>query len=577
MRNRTVLAAGLLYIFAALFHIPDFLYPHGFDKDAPAQFLSLMVMGVIYGVYITLRPSSFAAAKIVKYAVLALLLSQLISLMLSGSLVSSLIGDSGRFVGMATTIGLLAVALFHSSFTFEEFRKLALYFVIAIELVSIVGIAQHFNLIELPGDQGGIASTLGNTDFFAAYVATAFPLLIFVALGRSRRFQIVVVLAALLNLFALYFAGPLQAYVDIAIIIFGLTVYRLRRFIPVRQWSLNVRTYLGTFAVIIWAEFIFLMPFLGSFVPVLGNDVQVKIRSNFWLAGMRQFFSHPLFGVGPDQYGNNYEQYRTLEDVVKYTNILSNDAHSAPVQTLATLGIFGALIYTFLIALVIRSILIIWDTRKFPRLATYLLALYVAVYLTNSFISPITISHKILFWAICGFIVGSVYGERVACRHLALRGAGATLAIFALVTGVFFTHGQLNYLSHIEKYAADNSVKLDYKHSAVLPCFMYFDAEMLMTAHKGSEKSAAFAEEILDQNPRCVAAAIFLAKTAVNNNDAEALRKYVYKLIEIAPVRSDTISIGMYYANRTGDLTVKNALEREMKALNLVYVPGTLG
>ena len=100
---------------------------------------------------------------------------------------------------------------------------------------------------------------------------------------------------------------------------------------------------------------------------------------------------------------------------------------------------------------------------------------------------------------------------------------------------------------------------------------------MLMTAHKGSEKSAAFAEEILDQNPRCVAAAIFLAKTAVNNNDAEALRKYVYKLIEIAPVRSDTISIGMYYANRTGDLTVKNALEREMKALNLVYVPGTLG
>jgi O-antigen ligase len=575
--RRSIVSAGLIYIGATLFHIPDNLFRHGFDKDAPAQFAYLMVAAAVYAIYIAVRPQEFVGNRLIKYGLAALILSQLTSLIFSGSLVSSLIGDSGRFVGVATTLGLATVAVFHSRFSFEDFRKLALYYVIAVELVALVGIAQRFNLVELPGDQGGIASTLGNTDFFAALVATSFPLLIFTAIRRSRNFKIVTALFAAVNLIALYLAGPLQAYVDIALILVGLGIYRLRRFIPQRQWSLNARTYLGTFAVIIWAEVIFLMPFLGSAIPVLGNDVQVKIRSNFWLDGMRQFFSHPLFGVGPDQYGNSYEQYRTLDDVVKYSNILSNDAHSSPVQTLATLGIFGTLAYIFLISLLIRSLLILWDRRTFPRVFTYLLGLYIAIYLTNSFISPITISHKYLFWAVAGFVIGSVYSTPRESGRLSIRAGAALLAVTSLIVGGFFVHGQLNYLTNIEKYAADNSVKLDYMHSAAIPCFMYFDAEMLMVAHKGSDESAAFAEKVLDQNPRCVAAVIFLAKTAVNNNDALALKKQVYRLIEIAPVRSETISIGMYYANRTGDQDVKLRLERVMKALNLIYVPGALG
>jgi hypothetical protein len=55
------------------------------------------------------------------------------------------------------------------------------------------------------------------------------------------------------------------------------------------------------------------------------------------------------------------------------------------------------------------------------------------------------------------------------------------------------------------------------------------------------------------------------------------LRQLVYRLYELAPARSETLSYGMFYANRAGDLQLKAELEKALKALGLVYIPGKLG
>jgi O-antigen ligase len=578
VQQKALLLSGIAYIAIALFHIPDGIFRHGFDKNAPAQLFSLLVVAAGYSIFIAVKSERFRFAKLAQYGALALVATQLGSLMMSGSLLSSLIGDTGRYVGSISAFALLVVSIFHTQFNFRAFLTLARFYVVAIELVALTGVAQHFNLIELPGDQG-MSATLGNIDFFAAFIGTSLPLIFLLALYSSRRGRVIAVLAALLNIYALYLAGPLQGYLDIAFVVVGVLLFILRKYIPRPQWSLNARTYLGTFAVLIWAEFIFLMPFLGDFIPVLGNDVQVKIRSNFWLAGTREFFSHPLLGVGPDQYGNNYEQYRTFEDIAKYTNILSNDAHSASVQTLATVGILGTLAFLFLIALVIRSLLILWDSRAIDRKALFAIGLYIFTYLTNSFVSPITLSHKYLFWAVCGFVVGQVYrlpsrkSERRATKKVAPVASAAAFALIATL----FAQGHINYLTHIEKYAADNAVVLDYKPSPFLPCFMFFDAEMLMAKNVGIERATEVAEEELANNPRCVAAQIYLTEKAVNSGDLNGLGALVYQLYTIAPARNQTISLAMYYANRAGDIKLRTSLEKEMKALGLVYIPGKLG
>ncbi len=578
LQQKAVIFSGLAYIALVLLHIPDQIFPHGFDKNAPVQLLSLLTVASFYLIYIALKSERFRFHRLAIYGAIALLLTQFVSLFFSGNLLGSLIGDSGRFVGSLSAFALLIVSIFHSQFKFEPFVQLVRFYIVAIGLVAAIGIAQHFNIVELPGAEG-VSSTLGNTDFFAAMLGTTFPLIFFVALNSSRKARIALAFSAAINIFALYIAGPLQGYLDLAFMAVGLAIYLLRKYIPRREWTLNARTFLGTFAIIIWAEFIFLMPFLGDFVPVLGNDIQVKIRSNFWLAGTRQFFDHILFGVGPDQYGNNYEQYRTIEDIVKYTNILSNDAHSASVQTLATVGIFGTLAFLFLLALVVRSFFIIWDTRTFDRKSLFALGLFFFIYLTNSFVSPITLTHKFIFWAVCGFIVGQVYrlpsrrSERKVSQKLLPL---SVLALFMLMT-TLFAQAQLNYLTHIEKYAADNSIVQQYKASPLLPCFMYFDAELLMAKNHGAEKALSLADEELANHPRCVAAMIYKVEKLVNEGKVEELAPLVYRLYEIAPARNQTLSLAMYYANRSGDTELRKVLEKQMKALGLVYIPGQLG
>ena len=576
--KKTILIAGISYLALAIFHIPDPLFRYLFDKNAPVQFFNLILIAAAFTIFIAFKSHRFRFPKIVMYGALALIVTQLSSLMLSGNLMGSLIGDAGRFVGAASTFALLAVSIFHTQFKYEAFLSLLKFYIAALEIVVFIGIAQHFKFIELPGDHG-MSATLGNLDFFAAFVGTSLPLLALLWLESGRKLRIILIAAATINIYALWLAGPLQGYLDIAFTALGLLILLARKYIPRRSLTLNVRTFLGTFGVIIWAEFIFLMPFLGDFVPVLGNDVQVKIRSNFWLAGMRQFFDHPFLGVGPDQYGNYYEQYRTLEDVKNYSNILSNDAHSASVQTLATVGILGTLAFLFLLILVIRSLLILWDSEKINRKALFIIALYLFVYLTNSFVSPFTLAHKYLLWAVCGFVVGQAYRLPAwkSSRPGSMRTSSFVGAIFFTVVATLFAQAQINYISNIENYALKKGQPVNFTDSSVLPCFMYFDAKLLVQKSVSAESALQLAYKELEAHPRCVSARLEITRTQINSGQMNNLREMVYALYELAPARSETLSFGMYYANRAGDVALRDSIEKAMRTLGLVYIPGTLG
>lgn len=574
-KQRSLLGAALGFLLITTLHIPDNLFRYAFDKGAPVQFSVLMMLASIFLILIAIKSERFRFNKYLLYAVGALVLAQLISVFTSENVIGSLYGDSGRFVGFFSAMALIIVATFHTQFNLTNFIRLLWGYLVSIEIVVLLGLAQHFDLLEFPGAEG-VASTFGNTDFFAAFVGTSYPLLILLALGATIRLRVLLVFLAILNFSALYFAGPLQGYVDVALTVAGLSIFFVRKIIPRFNWSLNVRTFLGTFAIIIYAEAIFLMPFLGEKVPVLGNDIQVKIRGNFWIDAVRQFFAHPLFGVGPDQYGNHYEQYRTIDDLKNYPDILSNDAHGAAVQTLATLGIFGTLGYIALLAFVIRSLLILWDSRTFDRKVTFVLGLYIFVYLSNSFISPITTSHKYLFWAVLGFIVGQVYrmkGREPRRRNFTRPTALVALSITIFSTG-FFVAGQANYLINIDKYGRDNSALINYTPSPVIPCFMYFDAETLMVQRLGKQAVLNLVTDELSDNPRCVSANIAKAQEAINSGDLTTLGRYAYRLHEIAPARGKSIEIGMYYATKAGDAALAQAIQKVMKELNLIYVPG---
>jgi O-antigen ligase len=575
LHNKKFLILGALFAVISLVHTPVAIFPHIFDKNAAPQFITVLIVAIIFAAFLLLRHRSLYADRLVQGALYALIAFAIASALLSGNIITSFTGDTGRYAGVATLFALALVGILHSRFDFEDLKKLIPIYLVSVFLVVLVAILQYFSIVELPGDHG-VVSTFGNQDFFAAYVGVSMPLFFFLSIGASRRRKALLAIAILISFYALVLAGPLQAYVDIAFTVLGIGIYLLRRYIPRKSWNLNVRTYLGVFAVVIWAEFIFLVPFFGSWIPVLGNDIQVKIRANFWLAGMRQFFSNPIFGVGPDQYGNHYEASRTLSDAKAYERILSNDAHASAVQTLATLGILGTLALLFFLALVIRSLLIQWDRNPAQRKYLFALGLYFFVYLTNSFVSPMAIPAKYLFWALGGWVIGQSYLKQ-SLRLRSIKIPVAILMAICLVILVNFSIAQWRYSTAFEKYAANQKSSSEYRFNPFIPCFMYFEGKFHILGNEKLGVIQSLAREQLDANPRCVSARIILAQIYQGTGDMDALGFQVSQLLEIAPYRTEVLRIGIEYANKAGDADLFNELQRRFSELGLVYVPGKEG
>lgn len=566
-----VIASGLLYLILALGHIPVDIFPYGFDKNAPVHFVFLMIIAITYSVYIILRHNRFELPLKVIILIWGLVLAVLASTLNAPDLIGSLTGDSGRYTGAVSLFCLIVIAIYHSQFSLAQIHKLAQIYVTTIFIVSVIGLLQHYKVIDMPGDSG-VTGTLGNLDFFGAYVGTGFALFVYLMPTVPRPRKILFTFFIIVNLYAVYLAGPLQSYVDIAIILIAVFIYRFRRLIPRFDVTLNAKTFFGTLGVIIWLEGIFLMPFIGSFVPVLGNDIQVQIRGQFWLAATRQFFSSPLTGVGPDHYGSYYEQYRTVLSVQNNPTLLANDAHAAPAQTLATLGILGIIAFILLLTLLIRAFCILHEREPKNRFQYAAIGIYLFVFTTNAAISPITLPHKYLFWALVGFIIGQAYRGVVTAPQLRHKVTGAALISALILPTIYvlvnFIPAQLSYLRATDKAANSPAERIDLKYNNFLPCIIYYPSIASMISQNGEKELIILSQDQIKGNPNCVEAWINLATIAFNQGDLPVMKTIIYELIEIAPSRQQVINLAALYANKAGDDELDDLVDKQLMKLN---------
>jgi O-antigen ligase len=569
--NRLVVVSGLLYLLLTLGHIPVDVFPNGFDKNAPVHFVLLMMIAITYAVYIILRHNRFELPLKVLVLIWGLALAVLASSLNAPDLIGSLTGDTGRYTGAVSLFCLIVVAIFHSQFSFDQIHKLAQLFVTTIFIISVIGVLQHHKVIEMPGDVG-VTGTLGNLDFFGAYVGTGFALFVYLMPTVPRWRKILFSFFIVVNLYAVYLAGPLQAYVDIAIILIAVAIFRFRSYLPRFDLTLNIKTFFGTLGIIIWLEAIFLMPFIGSFIPVLGNDIQVQIRGQFWLAATRQFFSSPLTGVGPDHYGSYYEQYRTVLSVQNNPTLLANDAHAAPAQTLATLGILGIIAFVLLLILLVRSFCILDERYPKDRYRYAAIGLYLFVFTTNAAISPITLPHKYLFWALAGFIIGQAYRGVVTAPQLRHKVTGAALISALILPTIYvlvnFIPAQLSYLRATDKAAKAPAERIDLKYNNFLPCIIYYPSIASMISQNGEKELIILSQDQIKGNPNCVEAWINLAKIAYNQGDLPVMKTIIYELIEIAPSRQQVINLAALYANKAGDEYLDDLVDKQLMKLN---------
>ena len=576
--NRLVIATGFLDLLLTVALIPTGIFPHAFDKNSPTQFILLAIIAALFSIVILKRRDHFSFSGKTIWALWFTFAALFISALMSQDFIGSLTGDTGRFTGVISTLCLIIIAIFHAGFTLDQFKKLVTLYIGVVGVTQVIGILHYYKIFDLPGE-AGMVSTFGNLDFFSAYLGTTFPLLVFLLINTSRKRRIFIAVIAVGSVFCLSRAGALQGYVDVAIMTILLGFFALRRIVPqkfidfVSDLTLNAKTFAFTLFVIIWAEAIFLMPFIGKNVPVLGNDVQVQIRGEFWLAGLSQFGSSPLFGVGPDQYGNYYETFRTLNSAQNLQTVLANDAHSAPVQTIATLGFVGISAFVLLIAFLVRATIIAMGKYPDRRKEILAIALFLFVYFTNAAVSPITLPNKYLFWAASGLIIGLAYRSGETNRKPLQILVGACLAAILFVIPNF-AFAQYRYLNWIEEFASNDASRvIAVEYSRYVPCAMYYDSLAKIINNQGNEALEDFSAKQLAGNDRCVNAQINLAKLSYNKGDIAAMRKYVYALIKMAPTREEVLIVTRAYAIKADDKELMKKVETQSAKLGFISIP----
>ena len=576
--NRLIVATGLLDLLLTVALIPTGIYPHAFDKNSPTQFLLLTLIATAFGALIIKRRNHFAFTGKVIWSLWITAAALIISALMSPDFIGSLTGDTGRFTGVISTLCLLIVAIFHAGFNLEQFKRLVWLYIGVVVVTQLIGVLHYYEIFDLPGE-AGMVSTFGNLDFFAAYLGTTFPLLVYLLINSSRNRRILIGAIALGSIFCLSRAGALQGYVDLGVMAILIALFILTKYLPQRfkdfvtDLTLNAKTFALTLFVIIWAEAIFLMPFIGKDIPVLGNDIQVQIRGEFWLAGISQFGSSPLFGVGPDQYGNYYESYRTLDSAQNLQTVLANDAHSAPVQTVATLGFIGIFAFVLLLAFLVRAIIIAIEKYPNKRKEIAAIALFLFVYFTNAAVSPITLPNKYLFWAAAGFLVGLAYRSEGTPKKSLQVFVGASLALTLFIVSNF-AFAQVRYLNWIEEFATNSASKIiKVEYSRYIPCAMYYDSLAKIINNQGNEALEKFSRAQLAGNERCVNAQINLAKLSYNKGDIAGMRQYVYALTEMAPSREEVLFVARAYAIKADDKVLMKKVDSQSAKLGIISIP----
>ena len=571
---------GLSFILTSIACIPRFIFKESFDRNANAQFVALAISATGAGAYLVIKNKIPKLTKKIWISLAVLFLSTAVSTITSGNIIGSMVGDVGRYTGLISLYSLLIIAIYFATIGMDRFNHYLPYFIMGVFTVSFLGLLQQFKLIVLPGDGNGTGSTLGNIDFVSAWIGTTLPLIMLLVGKRHIAYRVLLVIMPPLSLFLIYKLGPKQGYMDLLIFIFFLAVYKFRRKIKKFSISLNQFSFVTSALTLLWIEAMLVIPIVKIPIPFIYNEAQVLIRSTFWTSGISMFLSKPFFGVGPDNFGYHYEQHRSLYSFKTNEFVITNDAHSSVIQSIATLGIFSMLAFIALLIILIRSLYINYNRYPKHRVTFYWLGVFFFIFITNSNISPITLPHKFLFWALAGFSIGAAYknGFIINVRkviQIPIRAGVASVTAVSLLISGNFALDQLKFDLALEQ--AKKQKTPTYTLSNFTPCLVYYDTQENLSTLKfeGNEKmrrasAKLSAKKALDLNSRCLAAKMALTKIAFLDRDIPTAKKLVYELLEQAPSRRDVINLASIYALTQNDFPLQRNLVRQGQKLDFI-------
>ena len=329
-----------------------------------------------------------------------------LSLLVADNKQIAFFGDNMRKNGYLTYLALVLFFLAIAGFI-NSSNVIVLYHFILLSAYVVGG----YGLLQMSGNDfinwsaSGMAlfSTLGNSNF----AGSAMAILAILSLGGAyigRKDPITLWLSLIAFVILSVTIFPTNARQGLLLLAFGVISLLL-----VLLYNFNKKLGLVglAFAALGFTVSILGMLQIGPLQRFLYKD-SVSVRGYYWRAGIEMFRDNPLFGVGLDNYGSFFKEYREVGYPLKYGySLTSTNAHNVFIQHFATGGIFVGTIYLILTAVIFWRGLI--SLRKFEKDERVLRAVFFIAWLAfqaQSLISIDNIGISIWGWVLGGVVVG---------------------------------------------------------------------------------------------------------------------------------------------------------------------------
>lgn len=287
----------------------------------------------------------------------------LLSFAFAGHHYSSLWGVLNLPAGSVMTVmtfvvmSLLSVQIFSHE---HSLKRLASCFVFCAFLMSIYGIIQHFggdpiNWWVYDGMTTRALSTMGQAVGYGTVVGCCLPLCFaFFITSPSRKKAILWALAfTCMNLGILYSGSrlPILGFYATMIIFLGFLIV-FKRKLPTISWKRIAVAY----AIIILSTSAYMLEDKSNMlVTKLGaKQIQTGYGTRFivWGTAFEMWKKHPILGVGPENFGEEFNHLQTIEqNYGESWNLIWHKAHNEFIHYLATTGVVGFAAYLLLIIL----------------------------------------------------------------------------------------------------------------------------------------------------------------------------------------------------------------------------------
>ena len=316
-----------------------------------------------------------------------------------------LFGVYGRNTGLITYFSLSIIFLGAVTFSTKALaQKFVIGLVVAGSINIVISIFQinDVELLRYNNTYKNALGTFGNPNFVSAFIAMSSAVAANYLLEKTVDIKIrfFSFLYLSLSLFVVIQSDALQGvFVLLGVILLSILV----RLNYTQKKILKLSVYAGS----LMAAALSITGFLGI-GPLAGvlSQTTVKLRGEYWQAGINMFEKNLWSGVGLNSYGDWYRESREASALIlPGVNTVTNSAHNVFIDFAAT-GVAGHILaYLIFVSYVIVSIVKQLRIDRSPNLVFSSLAIAWIGYIVQSVVSIDQIGLSIWGWALGGILI----------------------------------------------------------------------------------------------------------------------------------------------------------------------------